>query len=117
MRGGWAPPDRNLVQWSLDGGLVYRGLIPTRDWDVFGIAAAWMWMSEDVARAQRFINSLAPGTFSAVVDYEGLFEVTYKAQMTAWWTLQPSVQWVAHPGGSAANRDAWAVILMTTLRF
>jgi porin len=117
MRGGWAPPDRNLVQWSLDGGLVYRGPIPTRDWDVFGISAAWMWMSEDIKRAQLLVNSVAPGSFPFPVDYEGLFEVTYKAQLTAWWTLQPSVQWVAHPGGSAANRDAWAVILMTTLRF
>lgn len=116
MRAGWAPKDRNLVEWALDGGLVYRGLIPTRDWDVLGISAAWMWMSEDIARAQRVINSLAPGSFSPV-DYEGLFEVTYKAQLTAWWTLQPSLQRVMHPGGSDADRNAWAFILMTTLRF
>jgi porin len=116
VRGGWAPKDRNLVEWALDGGLVYRGLIPTRDWDALGISAAWMWMSEDIARAQRVVNTAAPGTFSPV-DYEGLMEITYKAQLTAWWTLQPSFQWVAHPGGSDANRNAWAFVLMTTLRF
>lgn len=115
-RGGWSPKDRNLVEWAADGGLVYKGLIPTRDWDVLGFSAAWMWMSDDIARAQRVINSLAPGTFSPV-DHEGLLELTYKAQVTAWWTLQPSLQWVIHPGGSDADRDAWAAILMTTLRF
>lgn len=116
MRGGWAPEDRNLVEWSLDGGLVYRGLIPTRDWDVLGASVAWMWMSGDIASAQRVVNAAAPGTFSPV-DYEGLMEITYKAQVTAWWTLQPSIQWVVHPGGSDANRDAWAFVLMSTLRF
>ena len=116
VRGGWAPEDRNLVQWALDGGLVYRGLIPTRDWDAFGVSCAWMWMSKDIARAQRLVNTAVPGTFSPV-DYEGLMEITYKAQLTAWWTLQPSIQYVMHPGGSEANRDAWAFVLMTTLRF
>jgi len=122
-RGGWSPKDRNLVEWAIDGGLVYKGPFPSRDWDAFGVSAAWMWMSDDIARAQRTINGFAPGTFS-LVDYEGLLEFTYKAQLTAWWTLQPSVQWVLHPGGSEDDfatamddRDAWAVILMTTLRF
>lgn len=116
MRGGWAPKDRNLVEWAWDGGLVYKGLIPTRDWDSFGASVAWMWMSDDIAKAQQLVNTVAPGTFSPV-DYEGVVEITYKAQIAAWWTLQPSVQWVVHPGGSQADRDAWAVILMTTIRF
>lgn len=115
-RGGWSPKDRNLVEWAADGGLVYRGLIPTRDWDALGFSAAWMWMSDDIARAQRLINTVVPGFFSPV-DHEGLLELTYKAQITAWWTLQPSLQWVIHPGGSDADRDAWAAILLTTLRF
>jgi porin len=116
-RGGWSPKDRNLVEWALDGGVVYKGLIPTRDYDSLGLAAAWMWMSDDIARAQKDVNSTLGFPFFTPVDYEGVVELTYKAQVTAWWTLQPSVQWVAHPGGSKADRDAWAVILMTTLRF
>lgn len=116
-RGGWSPKDRNLVEWALDGGLVYKGLIPTRDYDSLGLAAAWMWMSDDIADAQRTVNTALGFPLFTPVDYEGVVELTYKAQVTAWWTLQPSVQWVAHPGGSEAERDAWAVILMTTLRF
>jgi porin len=28
-----APADRNLADFGVDGGLVYKGLIPSRDWD------------------------------------------------------------------------------------
>lgn len=115
-RAGYAPEDRNLVEWALDGGLVYRGLIPSRDYDSLGLTAAWMWMSSDLARGQRAVNAVAPGTFKPV-DYEGVVELTYKAQLTAWWTLQPSLQRVIHPGGSSSHPDAWVVVLMTTLRF
>jgi len=46
-------------------------------------------------------------------------ELSYKAQMAAWWTLQPSVQRVIHPGGRVISDipDAWAFIIQTTLRF
>ena len=112
-----APPDRNLTQFGLDGGLGYKGLIPTRDYDSLSIAGSYLQMSRDLRRGQNDVNSIFPGYFPALVDYEGVFEVNYKAQLTAWWTANASVQRVFHPGGSAAIRDAWAFILGTTLRF
>ncbi|HEV2695279.1 MAG TPA: carbohydrate porin [Verrucomicrobiae bacterium] len=111
-----APADRNLTQFELDGGLVYRGLIPTRDWDTLALAGSYLEMSDDIARAQRDINSLAPGSF-VPADYEGVVELNYKIQATAWWTVQTSLQHVWHPGGSAATRDATVFIVQTTLRF
>jgi porin len=56
------------------------------------------------------------GTFPAVVDYEAVVELNYKAQMTAWWTMNLSLQRAIHPGGSRANRDAWVFILAATIR-
>lgn len=112
-----APADRNLTQFGIDGGLVYKGLIPSRDWDSVGVAASYLEMSDDIRRAQRDINAIAPGTFSHLVDYEAVVEVNYKAQMTAWWTLHVSGQRAIHPGGSGAHPDAWAVVLASTLRF
>jgi porin len=116
-----APKDRNLAQFGIDGGLLYRGLIPSRDWDTFGIAGSYMEISDDLNRAQRDINNaLAPFTpFPKRADYEAVIEASYKAQLTAWWTLQPSVQHVIHPGGRvlADIPDAWVFILQTTLRF
>ena len=111
-----APADRNLMQMELDGGLVYRGLIPTRDWDTLALAGSYLETSHDIANAQRTINAMAPGSF-VPVDYEGVIELDYKVQATAWWTVQGSLQHVFHPGGSAATRDATVFILQTSLRF
>jgi porin len=111
-----APADRNLTQFGVDGGLVYRGLIPSRDWDTLAIGASYLKMSDDIRRAQQDANALLPGAFTPV-DYETVLEVSYKLQLAAWWTLQPSLQRVFHPGGSAAIPDATVFILQTTLRF
>jgi porin len=111
-----APSDRNLTQLELDGGLVYRGLIPTRDWDSLAVGYSHLSFSRDLQRAQQDINALAPGSF-VPVDYENVIEVNYRAQLAAWWTLQGSFQHVFHPGGSAALPDANVLILQTTLRF
>ncbi len=116
FRLGGAPKDRNLAQFGVDGGLVYKGLIPKRDWDTLAVAASYLEISDDIRRGQRAGNAVAPGSF-VVSDYETVVEASYKAQVTAWWTVQPSVQRVFHPGGSSAIRDAWAVIVMSTLRF
>jgi porin len=124
FRAATAPEDRNLAKFGVDGGLVYKGLIPTREWDAFGIAGSYMEISDDVRRAQRDINAILIGAgagpaFTKVADYEAVIEANYKAQLTAWWTLQPSVQHVIHPGGRVQGGipDAWVFILQTTLRF
>ena len=116
-----APPDRNLTQFGVDGGLVYKGPIPTRDYDSIAVAASYLEMSDDIRRGQRLINAANPGTFPELADYEGAIELSYKAQVTAWWTLHASFERVIHPGGhtlpgDANPRDAWAFILASTLR-
>ena len=111
-----APADRNLTQLEVDGGLVYRGLVPGRDWDTLALAASYPEFSQDIRRAQKTLNSLAPGIVTPV-DYEGVIELSYKVQATAWWTIQTSVQHVFHPSGSSAIPGATVLILQTTLRF
>lgn len=46
-----APSDRNLTQLELDSGFVYRGLIPTRDWDSLAVAYSYLGFSDDLRRA------------------------------------------------------------------
>jgi porin len=118
-----APSDRNLASWGIDGGLVYKGLIPTRDWDTLALAGSYLEISDDLRRAQRDLNDLIVGMggaapFTHLADYEAVIELSYKAQLTAWWTLQPSVQRVFHPGARvlADIPDAWVVIVQTSLR-
>ena len=120
-----APEDRNLASFGVDGGFVYKGLIPSRDWDTIGLAGSYMEISDDLRKAQRGINTTLaanfglPPAFTKLADYEAVIEANYKAQLTAWWTLQPSVQRVIHPGGRtlADIPDSWVFILQTTLRF
>ncbi|HWX22121.1 MAG TPA: carbohydrate porin [Candidatus Binatia bacterium] len=122
FRVGAAPGDRNLAQLGIDGGLVYKGLIPSRDWDTLAFGASYLEMSDYIRRAERDANATAlgfgaPAPFPQLADYETVLEVSYKAQLTAWWTLQPSLQRVFHPGGSGAIPNATVFILQTTLRF
>jgi len=119
-----APADRNLAQLGIDGGFVYKGLFPKRDWDTLGLGVSYLEISDDIRNAQRDVNTTVVGLggsppFAKLADYEGVIEVSYKAQMTAWWTLQPSLQRVFHPGGRVAADipDAWVFIIQTTLRF
>lgn len=115
-----APEDRNLTEFGVDGGLVFKGLVADRDWDTLSFGMSYLKISDDIRDAVRDANT-AYGTIFKLPDYEGLLELSYKAQMTAWWTVQPSVQWVIHPGGytDLANQpgDAFAFILQSTLRF
>jgi len=111
-----APADRNLTQFGVDGGFVWKGLIPGRDWDTIGLGGTWLQISDDIRAGQRAVNKVAPGAF-VVGDYEAAIEMNYKLQLAAWWTLQPSFQYAIHPGGSSAIDDAWVFILQTTLRF
>ena len=125
FRASWAPPDRNLAEYGLDGGLVYKGLIPSRDWDTLGIAFSYLRISDDLRDAQddlrAYLNLLDPGAGAVVpeADYEAVLEINYKFQMAAWWAVNLSAQRVCHPGGNVAAKvdDAWAFIVQTTLRF
>ena len=124
FRAAGAPSDRNLAQLGIDGGFVYKGLIPGRDWDTLALAASYLEISDDLHRAQRDINSTlasvgAPPFFTHLADYETVVELSYKLQVAAWWTVQPSIQRVIHPGARTLNDipDATVFILQTTLRF
>ncbi len=124
FRVAYAPEERNLTSFGIDGGLVYKGAIPGRDWDTLGIGASYLEMSDDVTRAQSDINGIlagfgAPPAFSALADYEGVVELSYKAQLTAWWTMQVSLERAIHPGGRLLAKipDAWTTVVQMTFRF
>lgn len=111
-----APADRNLTEFGIDGGFIYKGLIPGRDWDTLALGASYLKMSDDIKRAQHAANRVLPGAF-VVSDYEAVVELSYKLQVAAWWTLQPSLQYALHPGGSSAIDNAWIFAVQTTVRF
>lgn len=123
FRASYAPPDRNLAELGIDGGLVYKGLIPGRDWDTLGIGFSYLKISDDLRAAQRDINAaLFPfvgGPVLPEADHESVLEINYKLQLAAWCAVNTSLQRVFHPGGRVVNQtpDAWVLIVQTTLRF
>lgn len=53
----------------------------------------------------------------SVPDYEAVLELTYRAQITPWFALQPDVQWIIHPGGSTAIDNALVIGLRAAVSF
>src|ERR1035437_4675903 len=103
-RASVSPSDRNLVDIQVDAGVVFAGLIPQRPDDRFGASVIYARFS-DSARGfdpDQINFSGAPGT---VRDYEANLELSYVAQVTPGWTMQPDFQYIWHPSGQA-GRDA-----------
>jgi len=102
LRASVSPSDENLVDRFADGGIVEKGLIPTRPADLFGVAFAYSHVSSaerDFDLAERmYVNPDYP-----LANYEFQLEETYQITLTKWWALQPDVQEYFHPGGNAAN--------------
>jgi porin len=104
LRFGVADEDLNQFSHYIGVGGVYTGLIPGRDEDQLGIAAA-------IARnGDSFKDSLRAAGDPAR-DQEVSIELTYHLHVTPWLALQPDVQYIVDPGAGAGGDldDALAV--------
>ena len=96
-----APSDRNLIDFSADGGIVYKGPFGRSD-DQVGLALAYV-----------RVGSAARGFDADVIKFTGVpgpirsgetvLEATYRFQLTPWWQLQPDFQYVFNPGGGVPS--------------
>jgi porin len=101
LRVGYAPPDRNLISLEVDAGLTYKGLFPGRNLDLLGVAASYGRLG-NAARGLDREEILFTGFPGTIRDHEAVFEITYLANISPWWFLQPDLQVVFHPGGHIA---------------
>ncbi|HLB34462.1 MAG: hypothetical protein A3F67_05265 [Verrucomicrobia bacterium RIFCSPHIGHO2_12_FULL_41_10] len=122
-RAAFEPADRNLLSFYCDTGLNYKGLIPTRDKDTFGIALGYGQLSSTLINAQQGSNNYnANGNIAQPIPgtglgYEMVLETTYVAQITPWLTIQPDLQYIIHPGGAQSLNNALILGIRTTLLF
>lgn len=80
------------LPFQVNGGAVYKGLVPTRDedWTIFGVIYGNF--SGDYASSVTLPGQSSP-------DYELVFEWGYRIQMTNFAYVQPNLQYVIQPGG------------------
>ncbi len=100
FRGGNAQGDRSVFDYYCDGGITFNGFIPGRPTDSFGIASAYGNIGSGLRGYAEDQNSF-DDTSQPIPDFEWNIEMTYNAQIAPWWSVQPDVQIVLHPGGSA----------------
>jgi len=103
---GYVPESSSFINFYLDGGLSYKGLIPTRDHDVLGVAFAYGHLSNNAQDNEGRSN---PG-------YEIVIEATYQIELAPWLSVQPDLQYVFHPSGTDIA-NALVLGARTTLSF
>jgi porin len=122
----YSPPDRNLIDLYLDGGIGFVGFVPGRPLDRFGVAAAYMRVSNSARNLDidtQFFNGLP----SPVRSNETLIEMIYEAHIKPGLLLAPYFQYVFRPSGGIPNPndptgiarigDAAVFGFTTTLRY
>jgi porin len=103
-RGGLVPePDRSMVAAYADAGLNWFAPWPGRADDVAGIAVSCTRFGSDFRRAT------GP---NGAATAETTLELTYKAQVTRWMTLQADLQFLFNPAvnPSSGTRETATVL-------
>ena len=97
-----APPDRNLVDAFVQGGVTYKAPFAGRDNDTVGAAVSWVHVSQRVAKLDSDRVAFS-GQAGPVRRSETQIELSYQAQVAAWFQVQPDFQYLINPGGGLAN--------------
>ena len=90
----FAPSYNSKMPFYFQTGLIYKGLIPTRDADQLGVAIAYGNYSYDQIQSEQnkgdYINQV----------YEAVIEFDYRIQVNQWAYIQPDLQYIIRPGGT-----------------
>ena len=97
IRFGVATDAVNTADWTSSLGLRYHGLIAGRDDDVAGIAVTVNHAGDSYRRVNDSENQ------------ETDYELTYRAQVTPYFAVQPTVQYIVNPGMDATLKNAWVL--------
>lgn len=97
LQAGGAPSNINLIDFYIGGGLNYQGLIPKRNDDSLGVAFAHASLSDKLDGAQEHVR------------HETTIELTYRAVVNEYFSLQPDLQWIINPGADPDLNNALVV--------
>jgi porin len=112
-----SPSDRNLVNFEIDGGIVFAGMIPKRPDDVFGASVIYSRFSNSVRAFDQEQINLGNLT-TPPRDYEANLEFTYAARIVKGWIVQPVYTIIWHPSGTGIRYpDAQVAGVRSIIRF
>lgn len=94
-RYGYAHDDINKISHYWQAGASWRGLVPTRDEDVFGFSVS------QAIRSKQYREEEHPAA-----DRETVYEWYYLIQVAPWLAVTPDLQVITNPGGDRDDRDA-----------
>ena len=117
--------DRNVIGFSMNGGLTLHDPLPGRDGDVFGLGFGVAKVTSGVSGYDRQMQVFEPLDYTPVRGTETFLEATYQAQILPSVQLQPDVQYVINPGAGLANpeqpyqklKNEWVFGLRTNITF
>jgi porin len=104
----WTPQgDRNLIDFSMNLGVVYHNPLPNRPDDVLGLGMGYAHVSPSASALDAdtafFSQDAGNWAFTPVRSSETYLELTYLAQVRPWWQIQWDFQYVFSPGGGIVN--------------
>lgn len=102
LRYGVANGRINEFDDSVSAGVRGRGLLRSRPDDEIGLAFSRAGVSKPVRDAAALSSASRDG-------YEGAVELTYRASINPWLTIQPDVQYIFNPGADPLLSDSVAV--------
>jgi porin len=122
----YSPPDRNLINLYLDGGIGFVGFVAGRPQDRFGMGIAYMQISNADRNLDRDTQGFT-GMPRPVRSNESVLELIYEAHIKPGWLLAPYFQYIFRPSGGIPNPkdlsglsrigDAAVFGLTTTLKY
>ena len=106
-----------LINFFIDGGIVFGGMIPNRPNDRFGASVIYARFSDSVRGFDQ--DQINFGTlFTPPRDYETNLELTYVAQIVPGWIVQPVYTSIWHPSGTGIRYpDAQVTGVRSIVRF
>lgn len=97
-----APADRNLISFSVNGGVTLKAPFSGRDDDTLGLGFGVAKVSTAASALDRDV-AFYTGSPYPVRGAETFVEATYQYQIAPWWQVQPDFQYVFNPGGGILN--------------
>jgi porin len=95
---GFGNASTQQIDRSLNVGMVYTGLFDARSFDKLGAAVG-------IARAGNPYRQFQVASGSRVETYETNFELTYRAPINRWLTVQPDIQYWINPNMDPAIKN------------